>query len=72
MSTGSGWARLVIWAIIAVGSGYLATQYFLRWPTNNTIGKIFTIVMALLCISAILRIGNSMGWWSLIYSKSPR
>lgn len=59
------WARMIVWLIIMIGSGYLSVTN-LRLRTNG-ITTFLGVAMGLLCISAVIRIGNIMGWWSFIY-----
>jgi hypothetical protein len=59
------WARVSVWLIIMIGSGYLSVTN-LRLRTSG-ITTFLGVVTGLLCISAVIRIGNIMGWWSFIY-----
>ncbi len=62
-----GWNAVVGWAGMAIGAGYLSVSSLRRWQTNPTALTVLGGVMGLLCLSAIIHVGNHMGWWSLIY-----
>ncbi len=61
--------KTLVWSVIALGSGYLSGMTLLRLRTHGTLTIAAGIVMALLCISAVIRVGNTLGWWSLIYNN---
>jgi len=73
LQLGSTFLRIAAWGIISLGSGGLALWIWIREPGGHTAGSIgLGIVMALLCISAAIRVGTFLGWWSFLYSGQPR
>ena len=61
------WPPTVLWAVIGCIAAYFSVTYLMRWRTNNLIETLFGIVMGLVCISAVIRVGVNVGWWSFIY-----
>ena len=59
--------KTIVWIVIVLGAGYLAGANLSRYRTNGKMTVMLGIVMALLCISAVIRVGNAIGWWSLSY-----
>ncbi|NMP24594.1 hypothetical protein [Sulfobacillus harzensis] len=61
------WSYVVIWAVVAIGAAYFGGMNLMRWSTNTSSGRVLTIVMGLVCIAAVIRLGNALGWWRLLY-----
>lgn len=63
--------KALAWAVVAVGSGWLSATNLLQRRTHERIthtGVVVVVVMALLCLSAVIRVGDALGWWSLFYT----
>lgn len=60
--------KALAWAVVAVGSGWLSARNLLQWRTHVKMTRIGVVVMALLCLSAVIRVGDALGWWALLYT----
>ena len=61
------WSYVLMWAVLGIGAAYLSSVNLMRWSTNTSSGRILAIVMGLVCVAAVIRVGNNFGWWRILY-----
>ena len=58
---------VIVWAFLAVGMAYLNITNLTQWRTNSTAGRFLAVVAGAVCIAAVIRVGNGLGWWHFLY-----
>ena len=61
------WSYVIVWVVVAIGSAYVSIVNLSQWHTNRLSERSLAVAAGLACIASVIRVGNNLGWWSILY-----